>query len=176
MFPGILQGLATVAEFRRTGWGIIVGLLTPVAALGLICNMLVAICMVHLPAGHPFVGGHGEPSFEPAAGYLAVALLLLLTGPGASDRWTRCGVIGDLPTPHYGRMSQEEIDGRTSTAKRLNSIAQVAVERTLGSEATARFRTPKGCYKSCTPSGCVDKRCSNHWDPSGELRTMELNA
>ena len=28
-------------------------------------------------------GAHGQSSFEPAAHYLAVALLLLFTGPGA---------------------------------------------------------------------------------------------
>ena len=80
--PGFFQGLATLAEFGG-GLGIILGLLTPLVALGLICNMLVALFMVHLPNGHPFVGGHGGPSFEPAAGYLAVALLLLLSGPGS---------------------------------------------------------------------------------------------
>ncbi len=80
--PAFLQGLAALAEFGG-GLGMIVGLLTPLAALGLICNMLVALFMVHLANGHPFVGAHGGPSFEPAADYLAVALLLLLTGPGA---------------------------------------------------------------------------------------------
>jgi len=79
--PGFLQGLATLAEFGG-GLGIILGLLTPLVALGLICNMLVALFMVHVPKGDPFVGAHGGPSFEPAAHYLAVALLLLLTGPG----------------------------------------------------------------------------------------------
>ncbi len=77
--PGFLQGLATLAEFGG-GLGIILGLLTPLVALGLICNMLVALFMVHIPKGDPFVG---KSSFEPAADYLAVALMLLLTGPGA---------------------------------------------------------------------------------------------
>jgi putative oxidoreductase len=36
--------------------------------------------MVHIRHGDPFVGS--PRSFEPAAGYLAVALLMLLTGPG----------------------------------------------------------------------------------------------
>jgi putative oxidoreductase len=80
--PAFFQGLATMAEFSG-GLGITVGLLTPLAALGLICNMLVALFMVHFPAHHSFVGGHGKPSFEPAAGYLAVALLLFFAGPGA---------------------------------------------------------------------------------------------
>jgi len=80
--PGFLQGLSALAEFGG-GLGIILGLLTPLAALGLTCNMLVALLMVHLPHGDPFVGGPGQRSFEPAAHYLAVALLLLFTGPGA---------------------------------------------------------------------------------------------
>ncbi len=77
--PGFLQGLSTLAEFGG-GLGIILGLLTPLVALGLTCNMLVALFMVHVPKGDVFVG---KASFEPAADYLAVALLLLLTGPGA---------------------------------------------------------------------------------------------
>jgi putative oxidoreductase len=86
--PAFFQALATMAEFSG-GLGIIVGLLTPLASLGLICNMLVALFMVHLPQSHPFVGAPGQHSYEPAAGYLAVALLLLLTGPGAwsLDAW-----------------------------------------------------------------------------------------
>ena len=37
-----------------------------------------------IPKGDPFVAGPGQHGFEPAAGYLAVALLMLpLTGPGA---------------------------------------------------------------------------------------------
>jgi putative oxidoreductase len=38
--------------------------------------------MVHLPHGDPFVGKPGQASFEPAAGYLACAILFLLLGPG----------------------------------------------------------------------------------------------
>ena len=61
-----------------------VGLLTPVAAFGLICTMSVAVFGVHMMMGHPFVAaGAGKPSFELAAVYLCVSLLVLLTGPGA---------------------------------------------------------------------------------------------
>ena len=45
--PAFFQGLATLAEFGG-GLGIILGLLTPLAALGLICNMLVALFMCPL--------------------------------------------------------------------------------------------------------------------------------
>ena len=80
--PAFFQGLATLAELGG-GLGIILGLLTPLVAFGLICNMLVALFIVHFPNGDPFVGSDGHSSFEPAAHYLAVAILLLFTGPGA---------------------------------------------------------------------------------------------
>jgi putative oxidoreductase len=78
--PPYLQALAALAEFGG-GIGLILGLLTPLAALGIACNMVVAIAMVHVPQGHPFVRPSG-PSFELAAVYLAGAILLVLTGPG----------------------------------------------------------------------------------------------
>lgn len=80
--PALLQALAALSEFGG-GIALVVGLLTPLAALGLACTMAVAIGMVHLPLGHPFVGGPGKPSFELAAAYLAAVVLLLLAGPGA---------------------------------------------------------------------------------------------
>jgi putative oxidoreductase len=77
--PAIFQCLAAIAEFGG-GLALILGLLTPIACLGIICNMLVAIFMVHVPHGDVWVGqGH---SFEPALGYLAAAVMLLLAGPG----------------------------------------------------------------------------------------------
>jgi putative oxidoreductase len=78
--PPFLQGLAAFAEFGG-GLAWILGLLTPLAALGVIVNMLVAILMVH--RNDPFVGRPGSPSMETAALYLAAALLLLLAGAGA---------------------------------------------------------------------------------------------
>ena len=80
--PGILQALAALSEFGG-GLALILGLLTPLAAVGIACTMVVAVAMVHLPHGHSFVGSRGEPSFELAAGYLATVFLLLLIGPGA---------------------------------------------------------------------------------------------
>ena len=85
--PGVLQAAAAVAEF---GGGIawILGLLTPLFSLLLVGNMATALGMVHLKHGDPFVvvnlpGQPYQPSFELAAVYLSVALLLLLAGPGA---------------------------------------------------------------------------------------------
>lgn len=79
--PAIFQGLAAVAEFGG-GVALIVGLLTRLASLGILSNMVVALAMVHLPMGHPFVGKPGGPSYELAAVYLASAVLFLLLGPG----------------------------------------------------------------------------------------------
>jgi putative oxidoreductase len=77
-----LQAAAAVSEF---GGGIllIVGLLTPLAALGIGCTMAMALATVHIPKGDPFVAAPPQSSCEPAAVYLAVMITLLLVGPGA---------------------------------------------------------------------------------------------
>jgi putative oxidoreductase len=80
--PGALQGLAVLAEFGG-GLALLLGLLTPLAALGIAGTMIVALGMVHLPHGHPFVGQPGKPSYELAAAYLADAILFMLAGPGS---------------------------------------------------------------------------------------------
>jgi putative oxidoreductase len=80
--PGALQALAALAEF---GGGLcwMVGLLTPLASFLIACTMGVAVTTVHMARGDPFVAGpQGGPAFELPAGYLAIALLLLLAGPG----------------------------------------------------------------------------------------------
>ena len=78
--PGPLQAAAAVAEFGG-GIALIIGLLTPLAAVGLAITMGVAVGMVHIPSGHPFVG-KGGPSWELPAIFFAVAILFLLVGPG----------------------------------------------------------------------------------------------
>jgi putative oxidoreductase len=79
--PAYLQALAALAEFGG-GAALIVGLLTRLACLGIATNMIVALAMVHLPHGDPFVSKQGGPSFELAAVYLACAILFLVLGPG----------------------------------------------------------------------------------------------
>ena len=82
--PGYLQALAALSEFAG-GIAIAAGLLTPIAALGVLCTMAYAV-NYHFSAGHPFIAkpvadGVG-PSYEPALVYAMVALCLLCSGPG----------------------------------------------------------------------------------------------
>jgi putative oxidoreductase len=79
--PGWLQALAALSEFGG-GAAWILGLLTPIASLGILCTMTTAVHM-HLMVRHdPFVATKGGPGYEPALVYLCIALLLLLAGPG----------------------------------------------------------------------------------------------
>lgn len=77
--PGVLQFLAFLSEFGG-GLALLFGLLTPLAALGVIATMAVAALTAH--GAHPWVAAPGQPSKEAALGYLAFGLLLLLAGPG----------------------------------------------------------------------------------------------
>lgn len=79
--PGVLQALAAVSEFGG-GMAWMLGLLTPLASFGLACTMTVAV-WTHANVLHdPFVSLQGGRSYELAAAYLCVAVLLLLAGPG----------------------------------------------------------------------------------------------
>jgi putative oxidoreductase len=82
--PGLLQALAALSEFGG-GLAWVVGLLTPLASLGIACTMAVAFALHAFGRGDPFVATSGGPSSEPAAVYLCLALLLLALGPG---RWS----------------------------------------------------------------------------------------
>ncbi|HJZ57792.1 MAG TPA: DoxX family protein [Gemmataceae bacterium] len=79
--PGILQAAAAVAEFGG-GIALVLGVVTRLAALGIIGVMVGALATYHLPQGHPFVGKPGESSSELAVVYLAASVLFLLAGPG----------------------------------------------------------------------------------------------
>ena len=79
--PAPFQFLAALSEF---GGGIawVLGLLTPLAALGIGCTMAVAVYMHSMVLHDPFVSLTGGRSYELASAYLCIALLLLALGPG----------------------------------------------------------------------------------------------
>ena len=80
--PGFFQLLAAVSEFGG-GLAWIVGLLTPLASLGIAFTMAVAVYMQVVVFKAPFVASTpGENSYELAAVFLGVALVLLAIGPG----------------------------------------------------------------------------------------------
>lgn len=78
--PGVLQALAALSEFGG-GAAWILGFLTPLASAGIACTMAVATWF-HLSRGDPFVAKGGGPAYELALLYLAVAVLLGLSGAG----------------------------------------------------------------------------------------------
>jgi len=82
--PGLLQALGAAGEFAG-GLGLIFGLLTPIAALGVMSTMFVAY-LAHLggPGSLYFVKPMGAKggSYEDVASYFIFGLTLFLTGPG----------------------------------------------------------------------------------------------
>lgn len=84
--PAIFAVLAILAEFLGS-IGLIVGLLTRVAAFGITCVMLVAIMTVHLPNGF-FMNWSGKQAgegFEYHLLVLAITIVLMMRGGG---RWS----------------------------------------------------------------------------------------
>ena len=79
--PGLFQFLAALSEFSG-GIAWIIGLLTPLAALGIGCTMTVAVYLHAIVLHDPFVNLTGGRSFELASAYLCIAVLLLVLGPG----------------------------------------------------------------------------------------------
>ncbi len=80
--PPLFQFLAALSEFGG-GIALVLGLLTPLAALGLVCTMSVAVHMHMIIRKDPFVSHvMGGMSYEPALVYLGIAILFLAIGPG----------------------------------------------------------------------------------------------
>lgn len=77
--PGIFQALAAISEFGG-GLAWIIGLLTPLASAGIAATMAVAFYMHAVMRGDPFVARGA--SYELAALYFCIALLLIAIGPG----------------------------------------------------------------------------------------------
>ena len=84
--PGLFQALAALSEFIG-GIAWMVGLLIPLSSLGIACTMVVAVCMHAFMRGDPFVSAGGS-SYELAAIYFCISILLLAAGPGrfSADR------------------------------------------------------------------------------------------
>jgi putative oxidoreductase len=98
--PAPLAVLAIAAEFLG-GLGLILGLLTRVAALGIIVNMLVAILTVHLPNGL-FMNWAGTQKGEGIEFHiLAIALgvAVLVKGAGALSLDRLLSPAGRAPAP-----------------------------------------------------------------------------
>jgi putative oxidoreductase len=79
--PGFVQALAALSEFGG-GLAWILGLLTPLASLGIASTMAGAFFFHAFMQGDPFVSKGGGGSFELAALYFCVAVLLIAIGPG----------------------------------------------------------------------------------------------
>ena len=79
--PGFLQALAALSEFGG-GLAWILGLLTPLACLGVASTMAVAVFMHAFKWGHPFIASEGGPAYEIALVYLVISILLFGLGPG----------------------------------------------------------------------------------------------
>ncbi len=77
---GVLQALAVIFEFFG-GMAIMFGLLTPLACLGVMCVMFVAV-LSQLLKGLPFIGSGNGKDYELAGMYFLFALTIFLTGPG----------------------------------------------------------------------------------------------
>ena len=87
--PGILQALAALSEFGG-GLAWVLGAVVPLASLGILSTMVVAVHMHAVKRGDPFVSAGGA-SYELALLYLTIAVVLLTTGPGlySVDAWLR---------------------------------------------------------------------------------------
>ncbi len=84
-FPVVFAALAILAEFLGS-LGLITGLLGRVAAFGILCNMVVAIVLVHSKIGFfmnwDLTAGRGE-GYEFHILVIAMALLIIWKGSGA---------------------------------------------------------------------------------------------
>ena len=82
--PAVFAFLAICAEFFG-GLGLIVGLLSRVAAFGIICNMLVAVATVHAQNGFfmNWTGQQKGEGFEFHLLALALLVVVLVKGAGA---------------------------------------------------------------------------------------------
>ena len=97
--PPVFAFLAIAAEFFG-GLGLIFGLLTRVAALGVFCNMIVAVVMVHSRFGFwmNWTGEQKGEGYEYHLLLLAASAFLMIRGAGAAS------VDGLLSSPMSNRI------------------------------------------------------------------------
>ena len=89
MYPSFLLFLAAFSEFAG-GVGWLLGLLTPLSSFGIGCTMGFAMYLHAIVMKDPFVApGPGKGSWELAAVFFSIAVLLALAGPGrySADRF-----------------------------------------------------------------------------------------
>jgi putative oxidoreductase len=95
--PAPFAFLAISAEFFG-GLGLLVGFLGRIAAFGIICNMAVAVCMVHRQNGlfMNWSGAQKGEGFEFHLLVIAIALVIVVKGSGAFslDRFLTTGDSG----------------------------------------------------------------------------------
>ena len=84
--PALFAFLAIVAEFAGS-LGLITGLLTRVAAFGVLCNMLVATVLVHLPNGFfmNWGGNQKGEGFEYHLLAMGIAIAVIVRGGGSAS-------------------------------------------------------------------------------------------
>jgi putative oxidoreductase len=84
--PALFAFLAILAEFAGA-LGLILGFLSRIAAFGILCNMLVAVVMVH--GGNGFfmnwAGNQKGEGFEYHILAIALALIVIIRGGGAAS-------------------------------------------------------------------------------------------
>ena len=82
--PAPMQALAALAEFGG-GLAWILGLLFPLASVGIFCTMITATWFLAVKLGDPFVPQSLASAYELPAIYACLAFLMIATGPG---RWS----------------------------------------------------------------------------------------
>ena len=94
--PAPLAFLAICAEFLG-GLGLIVGFLSRVAAFGIFCDMLVAVCMVHRHYGlfMNWAGNQKGEGFEYHLLVFAITIGIMIAGAGALS--VDAALTGDKP-------------------------------------------------------------------------------
>jgi putative oxidoreductase len=82
--PAPFAALAIAAEFLG-GLGILVGLLSRIAAFGIACNMVVAVAMIHIHYGFfaNWYGAQKGEGFEFHILAVGIALFIMIKGAGA---------------------------------------------------------------------------------------------